>query len=80
MIALFSDPIWAWCGGEHVAVFGIRTSANVGGPDDALVVTAEGKLEYRPLDSIQTEWRWDEKADRWVDDTPKGNDDDTESD
>ena len=77
MIALFQDPLWAWCDGEHVAVFGIRHAE---GSDDALVVTAEGKLEFRDLADIVTEWRWSEQQDRWVDDTPKGNDDDTESD
>lgn len=73
MIALFSDVLWAWCDGEHVVVFGIRTHAD--GPDDALVVTAEGKMEYRALSDIQTEWRYDDKR-GWVDDAPKGDDDD----
>lgn len=75
MIALLSEPLAAWYNGENVVLYGIRSGD---GPEDALVVTAEGKIEFRPLADLQTEWFYDPKRRKWSDVTPAASEDDDE--
>ena len=65
MIALFAEPIKAWCNGQRVILLGVRGVHD--DVDSGLVNTEDGHLEYWPLHEIVTEWHFDPKKNAWQD-------------
>ena len=69
MIALFPEPIKAWCNGKRVILLGIRSvSTDLGiASNDGLCNMEDGHLEFWPVSDIVTEWHWIEKTKKWED-------------